>query len=144
MKKEQAFKKIGRAHIALIHVAKAKIGMTEPEYRDLLGAFGCESSKQLTAAKFEAVMKHFYNMGFPQQINVGGVTKTETVRSLLARIERLKERNALHPNYIAEIARRRKIRMPLKECTPKELHLILNDLLAHTNRQIRKQEEDSV
>ena len=53
--------------IALIHVAKNRTGMTEPEYRDMLSGFGVESSRQLTAGTFERVMEHFKRIGFTVQ-----------------------------------------------------------------------------
>jgi phage gp16-like protein len=49
---------------ALIHVAKSKIGMTDPEYRALLSGFGVESSTQLTQGQFDRVMRQFAAIGF--------------------------------------------------------------------------------
>ncbi len=49
---------------SLIHVAKARCGMSELEYRDMLLSFGVESSADLTEQKFDAVMKHFEKLGF--------------------------------------------------------------------------------
>jgi phage gp16-like protein len=49
---------------AMIHVARAKVGMSEDDYRAMLSGFGVESSKQLTQGKFDAVMQHFGKLGF--------------------------------------------------------------------------------
>ena len=49
---------------AIIHVAKTKTGMTDEEYRDLLGGLGVSSSKGLDHAGFEAAMRHFKRLGF--------------------------------------------------------------------------------
>ncbi|MBW2021222.1 MAG: regulatory protein GemA, partial [Deltaproteobacteria bacterium] len=51
---------------ALIHIAKQKTGMSDQEYRDLLGSFGVSSSKDLTHGKFDSVMRYFKGMGFKQ------------------------------------------------------------------------------
>jgi len=51
--------------IALIHVAKAKVGMEEDAYRDMLrDVSGAESSKDLTTEQFEECMKRFEALGF--------------------------------------------------------------------------------
>ena len=52
---------------AVIHIAKAQTGMSEVEYRDLLGSVGATSSTELTPAGFKQVMKHFEEMGFKQK-----------------------------------------------------------------------------
>jgi len=52
---------------AVIHVAKAQTGMSEVEYRDMLGSFGVASSTDLSPAKFELVMKHFEALGFKRK-----------------------------------------------------------------------------
>lgn len=58
---------INNAQKGLIHVAKAKLGLTEEEYRDALQAYGgAASSKDLSQEGFEAVMKHFKKCGFKQ------------------------------------------------------------------------------
>ncbi len=49
---------------ALIHVAKNRVGMNEAEYRALLESVGAASSRDLTHAGFEAVMRHFELLGF--------------------------------------------------------------------------------
>lgn len=53
-----------RNKLAVIHIAKTQIGMTEAEYRDMLAGFGVETSMDLTVAGFKAVMKHFEFLGF--------------------------------------------------------------------------------
>jgi phage gp16-like protein len=61
--------KITKREIALIHVAKAKIGLTDDEYRDLLqSTCGVESSKELTSSQFDDLMKRFRQMGFQLKI----------------------------------------------------------------------------
>ncbi|MGS4946972.1 regulatory protein GemA [Meridianimarinicoccus sp. RP-17] len=51
--------------LALIHVAKAKLGITEDQYRAcLVQIAGVESSKDLDRGGFEALMGFFEYMGF--------------------------------------------------------------------------------
>ena len=56
--------KIDNKKKAVIHVAKAQVGMSEVEYRDLLGSVGATSSTELTQAGFKQVMEHFESLGF--------------------------------------------------------------------------------
>jgi phage gp16-like protein len=55
---------LSNRQLALIHVAKTRIGMADPEYRALLSGFGVESSKQLRQGQFDSVMKQFAKLGF--------------------------------------------------------------------------------
>lgn len=56
---------MNRQCIAQIHVAKAKLGMTEDDYRALLRDYaGVESSKALDDDGFELVMFRFHELGF--------------------------------------------------------------------------------
>ncbi|NJL08487.1 MAG: regulatory protein GemA [Bacteroidales bacterium] len=56
--------------IALIHVAKKRLGLTEDQYRALLlWAGGVESAKDLDAAGFERVMGHLTSWGFKSDWN---------------------------------------------------------------------------
>ncbi|MBI9093160.1 MAG: DUF1018 domain-containing protein [Desulfobacterium sp.] len=55
---------ISKAKIALIHVAKKQVGMTEAEYRDLLASVNVESSKALNTKTFADVMEQFKKLGF--------------------------------------------------------------------------------
>ena len=56
--------KIDRKRISLLHVAKAKLGMTDEEYRGMLGSFGVESSVDLDVRQFSAVMTRLKAAGF--------------------------------------------------------------------------------
>lgn len=48
----------------VVHVAKAKVGMTEDEYRDLLASVGAKSSMDLTDKTFADLMERFSKLGF--------------------------------------------------------------------------------
>ncbi|GAB4366882.1 MAG: hypothetical protein Kow00114_25140 [Kiloniellaceae bacterium] len=56
---------IARKKLAVVHLAKARLGLDEDSYRDLLRqAAGVGSSKQLDDAGFAAVMDRFKQLGF--------------------------------------------------------------------------------
>ena len=53
---------------AVIHIAKARLGLGDDTYRDVLEAHaGVRSAKDLDYNGFRAVMKHFEQCGFKQQ-----------------------------------------------------------------------------
>jgi phage gp16-like protein len=52
---------------ALIHVAKQRLGMTEPEYRALLSSYGAESCTQLRQGQFDSLMRRLGELGFTAQ-----------------------------------------------------------------------------
>lgn len=55
---------------SLLHVAKAKLGLSDEDYRAILfSAAGVESSKDLDTAGFERVLERFVQLGFDVQLN---------------------------------------------------------------------------
>lgn len=66
---------LARSQLSLIHVAKAKLALTDDDYRAILKRFGrVESSADLDHAGFERVMEAFSRLGFRsdfQQRNMG-------------------------------------------------------------------------
>lgn len=60
--KKQALTK---KQIALLHVAKSRLGLQEGDYRAILSLYGgAESAKDLTLGGFERVMRHLQQLGF--------------------------------------------------------------------------------
>lgn len=53
--------------LALIHVAKSRVGMRDEEYRDLLSSFGVTTSKDLKRTDLDRLMKYFEKLGFITQ-----------------------------------------------------------------------------
>jgi hypothetical protein len=60
---------ISRNEIALIHVAKSQLGLTDDEYRDLLrSTCNVESSKELTHRDCNRLMLRFKDLGFKLKV----------------------------------------------------------------------------
>lgn len=56
---------LSKAQIGVIHVAKAKLGLDDEAYRDVLERLaGVRSSKDLDRAGFDVVMTEFERLGF--------------------------------------------------------------------------------
>ncbi len=64
---------ITKKQLALIHIAKNQLGLSDPEYRALLAEFGVKSSKDLTNPQFDRVMKKFQADGF---VPINNATRT--------------------------------------------------------------------
>lgn len=59
-----------REKLAVLHVAKKQLGLSDEEYRDILNNFaGVTSAKDLAEHGFEAVMFHFAKLGFKSDWN---------------------------------------------------------------------------
>ena len=57
--------KINRKKIALVHVAKAKLGLDDEEYRDMLiNVCNVHSAKDLTETSFNRLMRYLEAVGF--------------------------------------------------------------------------------
>jgi len=57
-------RKIGNREKALLHVAKAQLGMDEDTYREMLAGFGVSSSVDLTHTQFDEIMQRIEAAGF--------------------------------------------------------------------------------
>jgi len=56
---------ISKGKLALIHVAKSRLGLGDEIYRDILrNVAGVESSRELDDAGFAALMDHLQSLGF--------------------------------------------------------------------------------
>jgi phage gp16-like protein len=64
--------KIEKRHIALIHVAKSKLGLSEEDYRAMLNSVGVTTSKDLDHLQFDEVMRRFEAAGFRNTGRNGG------------------------------------------------------------------------
>lgn len=60
--------RISRQQIALVHIAKHRLGLTEDAYRDILTYIGgAETSRDLDSTGFAMVMDHLALLGFQSE-----------------------------------------------------------------------------
>ena len=64
-------RQISQKQIALLHVAKAQLGLSEEVYREMLGSVGVISSVQLTEKKFDELMRRMEAGGFRTVSKIG-------------------------------------------------------------------------
>ncbi|MCC7083184.1 MAG: regulatory protein GemA [Burkholderiales bacterium] len=71
MKSAQSTARVTSKQIALVHVAKARLGMNDNAYRTMLfRAASVKSSRELTPAGFRAVMEEFARLGFESSSHI--------------------------------------------------------------------------
>ncbi len=96
---------------AVIHIAKAQVGMTDPEYRDLLGSVGAKSSKDLNNKTFDQVMVRFEAMGFQTTSKTRKKRKVNNLpkdkRAMMKKLEAIILSMDLTWAYVDAIARKR-------------------------------------
>jgi phage gp16-like protein len=78
-KRKRKVERIDRQKIAVIHVAKTQLGLTDDEYRDALGSVGAASAKDLFLSQFNTLMRHFERMGFKSKNKKQYVKKSRTL-----------------------------------------------------------------
>jgi len=129
---------------ALIHVAKAKVGMSETEYRAMLASVGVTSSTGLNTVKFDLVMEHFKKLGFKSK---GRRSKAEGRRGkvgpvsskdrLLGKIDAIRAELGLQRGYVDAIARNMFGIDVYVWCNAHQLHSIVAALTYHQKRKRR-------
>ena len=134
------FMAISNKKKALIHVAKAKVGMSEVEYRDMLAGVGVKSSKDLNAVKFDVVMGHFKKLGFTRTSPKGYAGQGGAARSLsskdrlLGKIDAIRADLGLKRGYVDAIARNMFGVDVVSWCNAHQLHKIVAALSYHQKR----------
>lgn len=102
---------MNRRQLAVVHLAKKQVGMTDDEYRDLLGSVGVESSKDLDKKGFSVVMKHFEQIGFKSKSKFRPGNTMETLpankKPYVKKIEAILQELKLKREYADGIARNR-------------------------------------
>lgn len=147
---------ITKGQKALLHIAKAEVGMTEEEYRDLLKSVGVESSAdpKFNRAKFDQVMKHFKTLGFKKRLprrpskgetprndrGAQGVKGVKSKEKLLAKIDAILNDLGLKRGYADSMARSMFGVDFVSWCDADQLYKITAALTYHQNRQAARGE----
>lgn len=96
---------------AVVHIAKAQVGMSDEEYRDLLGSVGVDSSKDLNNKTFAQVMARFETFGFQTTSKTRSRRKVNNLpknkQALMKKLEAIILDMDLSWAYVDSIARSR-------------------------------------
>jgi len=97
---------LDRKKLALIHIVKKELGISDPDYRCLLKRIaGVESSKDLDEAGFRKIMRFFVRSDY-YRVNASGMTLKQKmfIKSLSGQLgwEETHLRNFIHKYYRRE------------------------------------------
>jgi len=120
---------------AVIHIAKTQTGMTDDEYRGLLGRFGVASSKDLDSAKFELVMKHFEKLGFKRKWTKKTRALVTSKDRLMGKIKAMCADLGLKQGYADAIAQNMFGVDLVAWCDAEQLRKIVAALMYHKKRK---------
>jgi len=126
---------------AVIHIAKAQVGMSDDEYRDLLGSVGVESSTELTGKTFKSVMARFESLGFrtttkPRKVRkIGNLPRDK--KRLMAKLEAIILDMDLSWGYVDAIAGSRFKVAAVQWLKPADLYKLVQMMVIHQKRKQR-------
>jgi phage gp16-like protein len=63
---------LNKKQLAILHIAKKDVGLSEREYRELLLKFGVVTSRNLNYLQFETIMNYLKSLGFRGRARPGG------------------------------------------------------------------------
>ncbi len=122
--------------LAIIHVAKAKVGLNEGEYRAFLTGFNIKTAKDIrTRALFKKVMRGFEKLGFQRPASLTSKNR------LLWKIGEEMKPHGLTDAYVNGVAKRMFGISSYKFCTSKQLWKVLNTLIYYNKRKAFALEE---
>jgi len=136
--------KIDRKRIALVHVAKRNIGLTEEEYRDALSSVGAKTAADLYPSQFYRLMEHFEKMGFVSTNKKAGANrsgKPSPSKDLIrAKIEAIRDDIGITDGYIDAIAKHMNFGVDRwKWCDTGQMHKLMTALVYHQKRKAGKE-----
>ncbi len=99
--------KIGNKEKALIHVAKAQLGLSDDDYRAILAGVGAASSKDLNSIQFDEVMRRLQSVGFKPLMLAGRRrSQADPKRPLLKKIAAILADSGLSESYANGVSMR--------------------------------------
>jgi len=138
---------ISNAKKAVIHIAKAQVGMRDEEYRDLLSSVGASSSKELTDATFNKVMGRFETLGFrttskPRKRPRKATGLPPGKREIMAKLEAILLDMDLPWAYVDSIAQKRFGVDTVQWLDATALHAVLKMMIYHQNRKRKERKSE--
>jgi len=128
---------------AVIHIAKAQVGMKEEEYRDLLSSVGAETSKDLTDKTFDRLMGQFQRLGFKTTSKTRSKRDVSNLphgkKALMKKLEAIILDMGLTWGYVDAIAKKRFDVETAQWLEPEDLLKLVQMMVKHQNRQHQKE-----
>jgi len=137
---ERTVAKIGNKEKAILHVAKSQLGMDEETYRAMLADVGVASSKDLTQAQFDEVMRRMQAGGF--RVVHKSARKSGMHRQpprdrdeMIGKIEAILADLKLPWSYADGIARQMFRVEKLRFCSSDQTYKVMQALIVYQRRQ---------
>ena len=128
---------------AVVHIAKTQTGMTEAEYRDLLGSVGAASSVDLNDRTFGKVMARFEELGYRttskarrRPRRAAGLPRSK--REIMRKLEAILLDLGLPWAYVDSIAHKRFGVDTVQWLDPDDLRRVLQMMIYHQKREERR------
>lgn len=118
---------------AVLHVAKARTGLSEEDYRALLSQVGVESSRDLDQKGFDVVMKHFEKLGFKSTFSKKPKPMDSKAR-LMAKLYMIRRELNLPESYLDGCAQRMFNIDSYKWLNADKLHKLVSAMSYHQRR----------
>lgn len=127
-------RKISNKQKALLHVAKAKLGMSDMEYLAMLDRVGCQSSRDLTQGKFKVILKHLETLGFvPKTKFKAPCAKSKEL--LTGKINAILNDLGYPWGYVEKMVKTMFGLDAVRFCTAQQLHKVVAALTYHQRRR---------
>lgn len=136
-------KLIGNKEKAILHIAKAQLGMSEDDYRDMLRSVGVSSSKELNFRMFDELMKRLHAAGFRKahkSAKKSGMHKpaAKEKEPMLSKISAILATLDLPWSYADGIARQMFGVEMLRWCDSEQTYKVLQCLIMWEKKQEKK------
>ncbi|MCP3941427.1 MAG: DUF1018 domain-containing protein [Desulfobacteraceae bacterium] len=136
---------MNRNQLAVIHIAKKQVGMSEEEYRDLLSSVSVTSSKKLNSKTFTIVMNQFEQLGFKTKSKTRAKRKVSNMpdkkQPLMKKLEAIILDMGKSWRYVDAIAKRRFDVEAAQWLEVPELRKLVQMMTIYQKRQQKKEME---
>ncbi len=137
---------INNKKLAVIHIAKAQVGMSEDEYRAMLGGVDVSSAKDLNNKTFSTIMKQFEQLGFKSKSKTRKGSRRPSIsnlprskRELMKKLEALILDQGKSWAYVDSIAKKRLGVDKAQWLTADKLRKLVIMMQYQSNREKKKQ-----
>jgi len=131
---------VNKKQLSLIHIAKTQLGMDETTYRAMLASVGVKSSKDLSNAQFDELMKRMDAGGFRvvhKSARKSGMHKKppRDRKEIIGKIEAILAELELSWSYADGIARQMFGVEKLRFCSSDQTYKVMQALIVYQRRQ---------
>jgi phage gp16-like protein len=134
---------VGNKEKAVLHIAKAQLGMSDAAYRDMLSSVGCRSSVELDFSKYAQIMDRLRAAGFNHvhsSAKRSGMHRepSSDKKSMLSKMEAILSDLGLSWAYADGIAKKMFEVDRIRWCSFEQTRKVLQALIYHQRRKLEQ------